>query len=65
MKQLENLRKIDFFEKNSNLKWEYLPKKESRIIVTSFNQAYIKVRVYFKIFEVFEMCSLGYNYAAI
>ena len=38
VRQLENLRKMNIFEKKGNLKLEYLPKKGSRVIVTSFNQ---------------------------
>ena len=61
MRQFKNLRKFDIFEKNQNLKWEYLPKKESRIIVTNFSQTYTIVKVYFTIMDVFKISSLGYN----
>ena len=38
MRQIEKFDEKDIFEKNWNLKWEYLPKKRSRVIVTSFSQ---------------------------
>ena len=64
MQQFKNLRKMDIFEKNQNLKWEYLPKKGSRVIVTSFSQTSTIVKVYFTILDVFKISSLGYNFAA-
>ena len=65
MRQLENSRKIEFFKKNRNLKWEYLPKKGSKIIITSFSQTLTIVKVYFTIFDVFKISSLCYDYATI
>ena len=65
MRQFENLRKMDIFEKNRNLKWKYLPKKGGRVIVTSFSQTYTMVKVYFTILDVFKISSFGYNYRAI
>ena len=56
---------MDIFEKNQNLKWEYLPKKGSRVIVTSFSQTKTKVKVYFTILDVYKISNLGYNYVAI
>ena len=53
------------FKKKRNLKWEYLPKKGSRVIVTSFSQTYTIVKVYFTILDNFNISSLDYNYAAI
>ena len=65
MWQFENFEKMVIFKKNRNLKWEYLPKKGSRVIETSLNQTYTIVKVYFTILDVFKTSSLGYNYAAI
>ena len=65
MRQFENFRKMDIFKKSRNLKWEYLPKKGSRDIVTSFSQTYTIVEIYFKILDVFKVSSFGYNYTAI
>ena len=65
MRQFENFRKVDILKKNRNLKWEYLPKKGSKIIVTSFSKTYTIVKVFFTILDVFKIISLGYNYAAI
>ena len=64
MRQFENLRKMDILKKNQNLKWEFFPKKGSRVIVTSFNQNQTIVKVYFTILNVFKISSFGYNYAA-
>ena len=47
------------------MEWQYHPKKGSRIIVISFNQTLIIVKVYFTILDVFKLSSLGYNYEAI
>ena len=65
MRKFKNLKKIDYFEKNRNLKWEYLPKKGNRIIVTTFSYNYTIVKVYFTILDVSKLSSLGYNYATI
>ena len=65
MQQFENLKKMDIFEKNRNLKWDYLPKKGRKVIVTSFIQTLTIVKVIFTILDVFKISSLGYNYAAI
>ena len=46
---------MDIFEKNRNLKWEYLTKKESRLIVTSFSQTQTIMKVYFTILDVFKI----------
>ena len=35
---IRKFEKMDIFEKNRNLKWEYLPKKGSSVTVTSFSQ---------------------------
>ena len=38
IRQFEDSRKMEIFEKNQNLPWEYIPKKGSKVIVTSFRQ---------------------------
>ena len=37
MRQFENFDENGNFRKDRNLKWEYLPKKGGRVIVTSFS----------------------------
>ena len=65
MRQFENLRKMDIFEKNRNLRLEYLLKKGSIKIVTSFSQIQTIMKLYFAKLDVFKISSLTYNYVAI
>ena len=58
MRQFENLRKIDFFEKNRNLKWEYLPKKEAELIKLILAKLYHSRSIFYNI-ECFQISSFG------
>jgi len=65
MRQFDILRKMGIFVKNRNYKWEFLPKKWSRLIVTSFITIYRAVKVYFVSLDVFKISGLGFNYDSI
>ena len=56
---------MEIFAKNRNLKCEYLPKKGSRVILTSLNHTDTIVKKYYTILDLFKISGLCYNYAAI